>query len=62
VNRLAAAPKTRNRRDECLMTSIYQYFTDKLGTARADDTSRQYRSTATLPAMPPEASTSGLTD
>jgi hypothetical protein len=28
-------------RGECLMTTIYQYFTDKLGIAPAHDTLRQ---------------------
>jgi hypothetical protein len=42
------------------MTTIYQYFTDKLGAAPADDTCGNYRSTAELPAGPPEAPTSGI--
>ena len=33
--------KRVNGRGECLMTTIYQYFTDKLGAAPADDTLRQ---------------------
>jgi hypothetical protein len=41
------------------MTNIYQYFTDKLGTAPADDTLRQLPINSNT-AVPPEAPTSGF--